>query len=72
MDKEAVFFGFGVVSAQSQVNSTCSFAEASPKPKNPRSPWLQYFLNRSKTPAATHWLKFSFPARIRQCIGAEF
>jgi hypothetical protein len=28
---EAVFLGFGVVSAQSQGFQTCSFAEASPK-----------------------------------------
>jgi hypothetical protein len=26
---------------------TCSFAKASPKPKNPRSEWLQYFFKRS-------------------------
>jgi hypothetical protein len=45
----AVFMGVGVVSARSQGWQTCSFAEASPKPQNPRSEQPQYFLNRSKT-----------------------
>jgi hypothetical protein len=34
---KAVFLIFGFVSAQLQGFSTCSFAEASPKTKNPRS-----------------------------------
>jgi hypothetical protein len=42
-----VFLGFGFVSAQLQGFQTCAFAEASPKPKNPRSKWPQYFLKRS-------------------------
>src|SRR5579863_6146653 len=33
---------------------TCSVAEASPKPKNPRSTWLHYFLNRSKQLKTPH------------------
>jgi hypothetical protein len=37
----------GIVSAQSQGYATCSFAKASPKPKNPRSERPQHFLNRS-------------------------
>ncbi|HEY4415396.1 MAG TPA: hypothetical protein VGO57_06865, partial [Verrucomicrobiae bacterium] len=47
----AVFLGFGVVSAPSQDLQTCSFAKASPKPKNPRSERPQYFLNRSNDPS---------------------
>jgi len=31
-----------------RVFQTCSFAEASPKTKNPRSEWLHYFFKRSK------------------------
>ena len=30
-----------------RVVQTCAFAKASPKPKNPRSEWLHYFLKRS-------------------------
>jgi hypothetical protein len=36
-NERAVFLVFGVVSAQLQGFSTCSFAEALPKTKNPRS-----------------------------------
>jgi len=39
----AVFLVFGVVSAQLQGFSTCSFAEASPKTKNPRSEMATVF-----------------------------
>jgi hypothetical protein len=45
--KGAVFLSFGIVSAQSQGSLTCSFAKASPKLKNPRSAWLQFFFKRS-------------------------
>ena len=31
-----------------RVFQTCSFAEASPEPKNPRSEWLQLFFKRSR------------------------
>ena len=47
-EERAVFLSFGFVSAQSQGFQTYSFAEASPKPKNPRSKRLQYFLKRSR------------------------
>jgi hypothetical protein len=46
--EEAVFSSFGFVSAQLQGFQTCSFAKASPKLKNPRSAWLQFFFKRSK------------------------
>jgi hypothetical protein len=45
---ETVFLGFGFVSAQLKGFQTCAFAKASPKPKNPRSQWPQFFLKRSK------------------------
>jgi len=46
-EDEAVFLGFGFVSAQSLLLRACSFAEASPKPKNPRPERLHNFLKRS-------------------------
>jgi len=49
-EMRAVFLGFDFVSAQSQgCWRTCSFAKASPKPKNPRSKRLQYFFKRSSS-----------------------
>jgi hypothetical protein len=42
--ERAVFLVFGVVSAQLQGFQTCSFAEASPKTKNPRSEMATVFL----------------------------
>jgi hypothetical protein len=44
----AVFLVFGFVSAQSQGFQTCSFAEASPKPKNPRCTPPHLFCQCSK------------------------
>jgi len=44
MVKEAVFLGFGFVFAQLQAFQACTFAQASPKPKNPRSASVTVFL----------------------------
>ena len=47
--KESGLFGF-LASFRLRHRSlwTCFVAEASPKPKNPRSEWLHYFLKRSR------------------------
>ena len=44
----AVFWVFGLVSAQLQGFQTCAFAKASPKTKNPRCPSLYLFCQCSK------------------------
>ena len=45
----AVFFGFWLrFGSVTGLQGTCSFAKASPKPKNPRSERLHCFLKRSK------------------------
>src|SRR6202041_3381702 len=41
-------FGFGLrFGSVTGFSGTCAFAKASPKPKNPRSAWLQYFFKRT-------------------------
>jgi len=62
----AVFLGFGFVSAQSKGFQTCSFAKASPKPKNPRSEWPQFFLNRSRQ----HTPELSSPMGLNEKNGS--
>ena len=45
---------------------TCSFAKASPKPKNPRSEWPRHFLKRSSQKLAICGLKNPLSTRINR------
>ena len=47
---------------------TCSFAEASPKPKNPRSEWPRYFLKRSSHKSGLRGLKNPLSTRISRLV----
>jgi hypothetical protein len=73
---EAVFLGFGVVSAQSQGFQTCSFAEASPKRQKSSLRTATLFLETLELFLQPRLYLFLFFAgkfvRRRKCFRREF